>query len=120
MTPDGATVAVSSKLSQRGGAVISHVSAARPMPTPRRVQGTYYPSKQRATVLSFDSLLGSTGGVALQPGLGRLADASGYPPTFVVSAVFQACAIPLLALARRERATTDLVARTEPAGPVTP
>jgi MFS family permease len=78
------------------------------------------PSRQRATVLSFDSLLGSTGGVVLQPGLGRLADASGYPPTFVLSAVFQACALPLLALARRERASTDLVARNEPAGPVTP
>jgi MFS family permease len=67
------------------------------------------PSRQRATVLSFDSLLGSTGGVVLQPGLGRLADASGYPPTFLVSAVFQACALPLLALARREHASTDLV-----------
>ena len=82
------------------------------------------PSRQRATVLSFDSLLGSAGGVVLQPGLGRLADVSGYPPTFLVSAAFQACALPLLALARRERAATDVVVHapdpttvTRPAGP---
>lgn len=72
------------------------------------------PSRQRATVLSFDSLLGSAGGVVLQPGLGRLADLSGYPPTFLVSAAFQACALPLLVLARRERAATDVVQAPHP------
>ncbi|HET8766497.1 MAG TPA: MFS transporter, partial [Pedococcus sp.] len=69
------------------------------------------PSRQRATVLSFDSLLGSAGGVVLQPGLGRLADLSGYAPTFLLSAAFQALALPLLGLARRERAVTDVVVR---------
>ena len=69
------------------------------------------PSRQRATVLSFDSLLGSAGGVVLQPGLGRLADLSGYAPTFLLSGAFQALALPLLGLARRERAVTDVVVR---------
>ena len=36
------------------------------------------PSEQRATVLSFDSLMGSAGGVVAQPALGRVADMSGY------------------------------------------
>jgi len=36
------------------------------------------PSQQRATVLSFDSLMGSGGGVIAQPALGRVADVSGY------------------------------------------
>ena len=36
------------------------------------------PSKQRATVLSFDSLMGSAGGVVIQPVLGRVADVGGY------------------------------------------
>ena len=36
------------------------------------------PSKQRATVLSFDSLFGSLGGVFIQPALGRSADIWGY------------------------------------------
>ena len=38
------------------------------------------PSEQRATVLSFDTLMGSAGGVVAQPALGRVADVSGYRP----------------------------------------
>ena len=41
------------------------------------------PSQQRATILSFDSMMGSTGGVWAQPVLGRAADVWGYaPPTW--------------------------------------
>ena len=36
------------------------------------------PSRQRATILSFDSMMASTGGVWAQPVLGRVADTSGY------------------------------------------
>ena len=36
------------------------------------------PSDQRATVLSFDNLMGSAGGVVAQPALGRAADVFGY------------------------------------------
>jgi len=64
-------------------------------------------SKERATVLSFDSLLGSTGGVVIQPVLGRAADVWGYPASYLCGAVIQACALPFLWLARRERAVTD-------------
>ncbi len=65
------------------------------------------PSAQRATVLSFDNLMGSAGGVVAQPVLGRVADVSGYGPSFVVSAFIQAAAIPFAVLARRERAPSD-------------
>jgi MFS family permease len=65
------------------------------------------PSRQRATVLSFDSLLGSAGGVVVQPALGRLADVSGYAPTFVASGVLQLAAVPLLLLARRTATPAD-------------
>jgi MFS family permease len=65
------------------------------------------PSKQRATVLSFDSLLSSTGGVVVQPAFGRVADVSSYGLTFVLSAAVQAGALPFLWLARRERVPTD-------------
>jgi MFS family permease len=68
------------------------------------------PSRQRATVLSFDSLMSSSGGVVLQPALGRAADLSGYPLTFVLGGIAQACALPLIALARREGAPSDRVA----------
>ena len=62
------------------------------------------PSEQRATVLSFDSLMGSAGGVIAQPALGRVADVSGYATSYVVAAGIQALAIPFVILARRENA----------------
>jgi MFS family permease len=65
------------------------------------------PSGQRATVLSFDSLMGSTGGVLFQPALGRAADVWGYPASYLCSAAIQAVAVPLMWLARRERAESD-------------
>jgi MFS family permease len=65
------------------------------------------PSSQRATVLSFDSLLASGGGVVVQPPLGRIADLSGYAPTFVLSGLVQAAALPLLLLARRTHSPAD-------------
>jgi MFS family permease len=65
------------------------------------------PSEQRATVLSFDALMGSSGGVVAQPALGRTADLYGYPASYVVAAGIQALAIPFALLARREDAVSD-------------
>jgi MFS family permease len=76
------------------------------------------PSQQRATVLSFDSMIGSTGGVITQPALGRAADVWGYGPSYVISAAISALAVPFLVLARRQNAGADysgpaVVARTD-------
>jgi MFS family permease len=65
------------------------------------------PSDQRATVLSFDSLMGSAGGVVAQPALGRTADLFGYPASYVVAAGVSALALPFVILARRENAPSD-------------
>ncbi len=67
------------------------------------------PSEQRATVLSFDSLIGSAGGVVCQPILGRAADAWGYPMSYLCSAGIQAMAIPFVWLSRRENAASDSI-----------
>lgn len=64
-------------------------------------------SDQRATVLSFDALMASSGGVAAQPALGRVADAWSYSASYVVSAAIQLAAVPFFALARGERAPSD-------------
>ncbi len=74
------------------------------------------PSEQRATVLSFDSLMGSAGGVVAQPALGRVADMSGYATSYVVAAAIQALAIPFVILARRENAVSDPIT-AESVGP---
>jgi MFS family permease len=76
------------------------------------------PSQQRATVLSFDSLMGNAGGVIAQPALGRVADVSGYATAYVVSAAIQLTAVPFLAMARRERAASDVIEAGETAGNV--
>ncbi|HEX6336798.1 MAG TPA: MFS transporter [Jiangellaceae bacterium] len=65
------------------------------------------PSQQRATVLSFDSMIGSSGGIVTQPALGRAADVWGYGPSYVIGAGISALALPFLALARRQNAPAD-------------
>jgi MFS family permease len=65
------------------------------------------PSEQRATVLSFDSLMGSSGGVVIQPILGRAADAWSYGTSYILAAGFQFLALPFVLLARKENTPSD-------------
>jgi MFS family permease len=65
------------------------------------------PSKQRATVLSFDSLFGSIGGVVVQPALGRVADVGGYGASLLVGSVVQLVGVPLLFASRRQGDVAD-------------
>jgi MFS family permease len=64
-------------------------------------------SKQRATVLSFDSLMGSSGGVVVQPALGRAADVYGYPASLAISGVIELLAVPFLLASRLQRPPAD-------------
>ena len=75
------------------------------------------PSRQRATVLSFDNLMGSAGGVAAQPVLGRAADVWGYPTAYLLSALIQLASVPFLLLARRENARSDPIEDTAEMAP---
>lgn len=70
------------------------------------------PSQQRATILSFDSLMGSSGGVVIQPALGRVADVHSYSLSFVLSGVFAVIAAPFLLASRRENAPADSATAT--------
>jgi MFS family permease len=73
------------------------------------------PSQQRATVLSFDSLMGNTGGVVIQPVLGKSADVYSYSTSYVIGAAIELLALPLLVLSRRERSPSDvMVGQPEP------
>jgi MFS family permease len=73
------------------------------------------PSKQRATVLSFDSLMDSSGGVVIQPVLGRAADVYSYSASFVLGALFQLAAVPFLIGSRRQHAPADTATPGSPA-----
>ena len=71
------------------------------------------PSRERATILSFDSLVSSSGGVVTQPALGRAADAWGYAPTYRMSAGISVLALPFLVLSRRQNAPADTIEQAD-------
>jgi MFS family permease len=94
--------------------VLWAVAGAAATPVRRAYLNDLIPASERATVLSFDSLLASSGGVLTQPALGRLADVSGYAPTFAVAGAVQALAVPFLWASRRLAGAADTGVRSEP------
>jgi MFS family permease len=86
---------------------------AASMPIRQTYLNGLIPSEQRATILSFDSLMSSSGGVWAQPVLGRAADAWGYAPSYLLGAGISALAIPFLALSRRQDDPADTIEVTE-------
>jgi MFS family permease len=79
------------------------------LPIRRAYLNGLIPSAQRATILSFDSLLGSSGGVAVQPALGRAADVWGYATSYALGAAINAFALPFIALSRARKEPADTV-----------
>jgi MFS family permease len=80
---------------------------AATMPIRQAYINDQIPSEQRATILSFDSLMASSGGVAAQPVLGRAADVWGYPASYVVSGGLTTLALPFLYRSRRQDVRAD-------------
>lgn len=83
------------------------IASAIDDPVHRAYLNDMIPSKQRATVLSFDSLMGSGGGVVIQPVLGRVADVGGYGASFVWSGVITAIAVPFVLMSRAQNPPAD-------------
>ncbi len=71
------------------------------------------PSNHRATVISFDAMVGSVGGVGGQLSLGRLADVRSLSAGYVVGGAFTALALPALLGVRRVGGTSDQIVGTE-------
>jgi MFS family permease len=90
---------------------------AATMPIRQTYLNGLIPSGQRATIISFDALMSSSGGVWAQPVLGRAADVWGYGPSYVIGAGIEAVALPFLALSRRQDAPADTkdLAQAKPA-----
>jgi MFS family permease len=89
--------------------VLWGLAAAATLPIRMAYMNGLIPSEQRATVLSFDNLLGSSGGVVIQPALGKVADAASYATSYLVGAGVTLAALPFMVLARRERPVSDPV-----------
>jgi MFS family permease len=71
------------------------------------------PSRQRATILSFDALMDSTGGVWVQPVLGRVADVWGYAPSYLIGAAISLVGVPFLFASRSKGAPADTIETSE-------
>ena len=93
--------------------VLWAVAFAANMPVRQAYINALIPSRERATALSFDSMVNSTGGVAFQPILGSVADTAGYAVSYIVSGAIASLALPFLLLARRENVSADRSANDE-------
>jgi MFS family permease len=87
---------------------------AAEMPIQRAYLNGMIPSEQRATILSFDSMMGSTGGVVFQPVLGRSADVWGYAGSYVLGGAITALALPFLVLSRKQGSPADAASGRPP------
>jgi MFS family permease len=67
------------------------------------------PGAQRATVVSFDSMVGNAGGVVGQAGLGYLARVDGYAAGYVAGGAVTVLAIPFFVAIRRLRENPDRI-----------
>jgi MFS family permease len=75
------------------------------------------PSEQRATVLSFSSLMGSAGGVIAQPVLGRVADVYSLGIGYIAAGLLTVLQYPFIRMVRRMDLPADIVVKPGP-GPV--
>ena len=67
------------------------------------------PSEARASVISFDSLMGNAGGLFSQGGLGYLSRARSIPESYVVGGIATLLALPPLILLRRMAEQADII-----------
>ncbi|WP_347754649.1 MFS transporter [Agrococcus sp. ProA11] len=81
-------------------------------PVHRAYLNDMIPSKQRATVLSFDSLMSSGGSAIAQPALGRAADIGGYGFSLLLGGIVSAAAIPFVLLSRAQHDPADTASAT--------
>jgi MFS family permease len=77
------------------------------------VRQTYFhgliPTDQRATLVSFDSLIGSVGSIGGQTGLGWLSQERSIAAGFVVGGLSTLVALPIFARLRARRDTADVI-----------
>jgi len=68
------------------------------------------PTGQRASIVSFDSMMGNAGGVLGQSALGYLSRAASISEAFIVGGIGTPTALPILALLRKSSEDADLFA----------
>lgn len=95
--------------------LVAGVAMGVQMPVRQAFIHQIVPTEQRATVVSFDSMISGGGGVIAQAGLGALAERSGYSAGYIVGGAATLIAVPMLAVVRRHRDPEDFFSGTKPA-----
>jgi MFS family permease len=90
-----------------GFLLLSAIAMGVQMPVRQAFINEIAPSEQRATVVSFDSMISGVGGVAGQTGLGIYSERQGYAAAYVVGGTIVALAAPLVLAARRIKPPAD-------------
>lgn len=78
------------------------------------------PSSERATLVSFDALVGSLGSVGGQTGLGYLSQERSVPAGFVVGGLFTILALPIFGRLRALNEPADRITAEAPEGEASP
>ena len=100
-----------------GFLLIASVAMGVQMPVRQAFIHGMVPSAQRATVVSFDSLISGVGSVGGQAGLGIFSERRSYSAAYVVGGAITLVSAPIVWAARRLRAPADFfegTASTEP------
>ena len=95
--------------------LIAGVAMGVQMPVRQAFVHQIVPTEQRATVVSFDSMISGGGGVVAQAGLGAFAERAGYSAGYIAGGAATLVALPLLALVRRHQDPEDFFEGTRPA-----
>lgn len=91
-----------------GFLLLTAVSMGVQMPVRQAYVHASVPSAERATVVSFDSMISGIGGVAGQTSLGIYSERQGYAAAYVAGGVVVALAAPFVIAARRMRPDADV------------
>lgn len=86
---------------------VSAVAMGVQMPVRQAFINNIAPSKQRATVISFDSMIGGLGAATGQAGLGVYSGREGYSVAYVAAGAIALLAAPFVLVARSMRSDAD-------------
>jgi MFS family permease len=86
---------------------VSAVAMGVQMPVRQAFINNIAPSQERATVISFDAMIGGAGAAAGQAGLGVYSDRQGYSAAYVAAGTIALLATPFVLAARRFRSEAD-------------
>jgi MFS family permease len=87
--------------------LLSAVAMGVQMPVRQAFINAIAPSQERATVVSFDSMISGIGGMTGQAGLGVYSERQGYAAAYVAGGIVVAFAAPFVIAARRMQPPAD-------------